>query len=111
MESKEEKTQNQEKHLDSVTREPKYGRVVSAVSGLSLGISIVIAVLIGVGLGILMKKWSGWGWTLWLGVFWGVGGAIYNLYLAYQKQQKEMNELQNDPKYREYQDIEKKDLS
>lgn len=104
MESKEEK------HLKSVTREPKYGRVVSAVSGLSLGISIVIAVLIGVGLGILMRKWSGWSWTLWLGVFWGVGGAIYNLYLAYKKEQKEMDELQKDPKYREYQDIEEKNL-
>lgn len=105
-----QKTSKEEKHLASVTREPKYGRVVSAVSGLSLGFSIVIAILIGIGLGILMKKWSGWDWTLWLGVFWGVGGAIYNLYLAYKKEQKEMDELQKDPKYREYQNIEQKNL-
>ncbi|RDU72059.1 AtpZ/AtpI family protein [Helicobacter brantae] len=96
-----------QKDLNSVTKEPKYGRVVSAVSGLSLGISMVVAVLLGVGIGMWLKSLTGQTWTLWLGVFWGVGGAIYNLYLAYKRQQKEMNELQNDPKYREYQDIEK----
>lgn len=97
----------EKKYDKGVTREPKYGRVVSAVSGLSLGISIVVAILIGVGLGMWLKNLTGWTWILWLGIFWGVGGAIYNLYLAYKKQQKEMDELQNDPKYREYKDIEK----
>lgn len=100
METKEERT-----HLQSVTREPKYGRVVSTVSGLSLGFSIVIAILIGTGIGMWLKNLTGWNWILWLGVFWGVGGACYNIYLIYKKQQKEMNELQNDPKYREYKDI------
>ena len=99
--------ESKQKDLTSVTREPKYGRVVSAVSGLSLGISMVVAVLLGVGIGMWLKNLTGQTWTLWLGVFWGVGGAIYNLYLAYKREQKEMNELQNDPKYREYQDIEK----
>lgn len=89
-----------------VTQEPKYGKVVSAIDGLSLGFSIVIAVLIGIGLGIGMKKLTGWNWIFWLGVFWGVGGACYNFYLAYKKQQKAMNELQNDPKYKEYQNFE-----
>ncbi|RDU69082.1 hypothetical protein CQA62_04430 [Helicobacter cholecystus] len=101
MESKDEKI-----YLKGVTREPKYGRVVSAVSGLSLGFSIIIAILLGVGIGMWLKRLTGWNWILWLGVFWGIGGACYNLYLAYRKQQKEMDELQNDPKYREYKEIE-----
>lgn len=87
-----------------VTQEPKYGKVVSAIDGLSLGFSMVLAVLIGVGVGIGLKKLTGWEWILWLGVFWGVCAACYNVYLAYKKQQKAMDELQNDPKYREYQD-------
>lgn len=92
--------------LKPITKEPKYGRVVSAVSGLSLGISMVVAVLLGVGIGMWLKNLTGQTWTLWLGVFWGVGGACYNLVLAYKRQQREMKELQNDPKYREYKDIE-----
>lgn len=99
-------SKNTQERLKPVTREPKYGRVVSAVSGLSLGISMVVAVLLGIGIGMWLKSLTGYAWVLWLGVFWGVGGAIYNLYLAYKRQQKEMDELQNDPKYREYQDIE-----
>lgn len=95
-----------EKKLKPITREPKYGKVVSAVSGLSLGISMVIAILLGVGLGIWLKSLTGWGWILWLGVFWGVGAACYNVYLAYQRQQRAMDELQSDPKYREYKDFE-----
>ncbi|ANV97690.1 hypothetical protein BBW65_02215 [Helicobacter enhydrae] len=94
-----------EKKLEPITREPKYGKVVSAISGLSLGVSMVIAVLLGVGLGIWLKSLTGWGWILWLGVLWGVGGAIYNVYLAYKKQQKAMEDLQNDPKYKEYKEL------
>lgn len=93
-----EKNRNQ----NPVTQEPKYGKVVSAIDGLSLGLSMVLAVLIGVGIGIGLKKLTGWDWILWLGVFWGVCAACYNVYLAYKKQQKAMDELQKDPKYREY---------
>ncbi len=89
-----------------VTQEPKYGKVVSAIDGLSLGFSMVLAVLIGIALGIGLKKLTDWDWILWLGVFWGVCAACYNVYLAYKKQQKAMDELQNDPKYREYKDFE-----
>ncbi len=80
--------------------EPKYKKFISAVDGLSLGISIVVAVLIGIGLGIFMKNLFGYGWLLWLGVFWGVAGAILNIYKAYEKQKKSLDELANDPKYR-----------
>lgn len=59
---------------------------------LSLGFSIVIAVLIGVGIGIVLKNLTGIGWLLWLGVAWGVGAAIMNVYKAYQKLKKEMDE-------------------
>lgn len=89
-----------------VTQEPKYGKVVSAIDGLSLGFSMVLAVLIGIALGIGLKKLTDWDWILWLGVFWGICAACYNVYLAYKKQQKAMDELQNDPKYREYKDFE-----
>jgi len=82
------------------TQEPKYKKIVEAADGLSLGISIVVAILIGVGLGILMKNLFGYGWLLWLGVFWGVSGAILNVYKAYQKQKKSLDELANDPRYR-----------
>jgi F0F1-type ATP synthase assembly protein I len=80
--------------------EPKLKKIVSAADGLSLGISIVVAVLLGVGLGILMKNLFETPWLLWLGVFWGVAGAILNVYKAYEKQKKSLDELANDPKYR-----------
>ncbi len=83
-----------------MSEEPKYRKFISAVDGLSLGISIVVAVLIGIGLGIFMKNLFGYGWLLWLGLFWGVAGAILNIYKAYQKQKKSLDELANDPKYR-----------
>jgi len=84
----------------SETQEPKYKKLIEAADGLSLGISIVVAILIGVGLGLLMKNLFGYGWLLWLGVFWGVGGAILNIYKAYDKQKKSLDELANDPRYR-----------
>ncbi|MDQ1341216.1 MAG: hypothetical protein QG567_2374 [Campylobacterota bacterium] len=72
---------------------------------LSLGFSIVIAVLIGVGIGIVLKNLTGIGWLLWLGVAWGVGAAIMNVYKAYQKLKKEMDEYAEEknarnPKYK-----------
>jgi len=85
---------------DKRADEPKYKRLIVAVDGLSLGISIVVAILLGVGLGIFMKNLFGYGWLLWLGVFWGVGGAVLNVYKAYERQKKSLDELANDPRYR-----------
>jgi len=79
--------------------EPKFKKVVVAADSLSLGPSIVVAIIIGVLLGLGMKKLFGYSWLFWLGVFWGVGGAILNVYYAYKKQKKELDELANDPKY------------
>ena len=84
----------------SNTEEPKFKKIVSAADGLSLGISIVVAVLIGVGLGLFMKNVFGYSWLLWLGVFWGVAGAILNVYKAYKQQKASLDELANDPRYR-----------
>jgi ATP synthase protein I len=65
---------------------------------------MVVAVLIGVGLGIGMKKLFGIPWLLWLGVFWGVAAAGLNVYKAYKKQMKSLEELKNDPRYKNYKD-------
>ena len=80
--------------------EPKLKKIVVAADGLSLGISMVVAVLLGVGLGLLMKNIFEVSWLFWLGVFWGVAAAILNVYKAYQKQKKSLDELADDPRYR-----------
>ena len=81
--------------------DPKMKKVVDAADGLSLGISIVVAVLIGVGLGYLLRKWFGYEWLFWLGVFWGIAAAILNVYKAYVKQKASLDELAEDPRYRQ----------
>jgi len=63
---------------------------------------MVVAVLLGVGAGILMKNYFHQAWLLWLGVFWGVGGAILNIYKAYKKQMKSLDELKDDVRYKNY---------
>ncbi|WP_456404436.1 AtpZ/AtpI family protein [Hydrogenimonas sp.] len=84
---------------------PKVKKVIEGASDLSLGISMVVAVVIGVGLGIGMKRLFGYEWLFWLGVFWGVAAAILNVYKAYKKQMKSLEELKNDPKYRDYRNL------
>lgn len=79
--------------------EPKLKKLVNAADGLSLGISIVVAVLMGVGIGIGLQKLTGAWWTIFIGVFIGVGAAISNVYKAYAKQKKVLDELAKDPRY------------
>jgi F0F1-type ATP synthase assembly protein I len=81
--------------------DPKLKKVVEAADGLSLGISMVVAVLMGVGLGYMMRQWFGYEWLFWLGVFWGVSAAVLNVYRAYAKQKASLDELANDPRYRQ----------
>ncbi|OQX74154.1 MAG: hypothetical protein B6D59_03285 [Campylobacteraceae bacterium 4484_4] len=83
-------------------KKPKFGKIVEGAEQLSLGISIVVAVLLGIGIGIAMKRIFEIDWLLWLGVFWGVGGAALNIYKAYQKQKRELDKLKEDPRYRNY---------
>ena len=84
----------------SKNEEPKLKKIVVAADGLSLGISMVVAIVLGVGLGLFLKNIFDTPWLLWVGVFWGVGGAVLNVYKAYEKQKKSLDELANDPRYR-----------
>jgi len=47
-----------------------------------------------------MRNIFGYEWLLWLGVLWGIAAAILNIYKAYDKQKKSLDELANDPRYR-----------
>ncbi|PAF48639.1 hypothetical protein BKH41_05040 [Helicobacter sp. 12S02232-10] len=80
-------------------KEPKFKKILSGANDLSLGISIVVAVLIGVGLGWGLQKLTGIIWLFWVGVAWGVGAAILNIYKAYKRAKKEFDDLSKDPKY------------
>ena len=81
---------------------PKYGKIIEGAEQLSLGVSIVVAILIGVGLGILMRKYFGYEWLFWLGVFWGLAAAGLNIKRAYQRQKAELDKLKDDPRYKHY---------
>ena len=85
--------------MQNKNEEPRYKKIVDAADGLSLGISIVVAVLMGVGIGIGLQKLTGAFWTLWIGVFIGIGAAVSNVYKAYAKQKKVLDELAKDPRY------------
>ena len=80
----------------------KFGKTVEGAEKLSLGISVVVAVLMGIGIGILLKKWTGYSWTLWLGVFWGISAGILNIKIEYNKLKKEYDKVAEDPKYKNY---------
>ena len=86
----------------SENEKPKYGKLVEGAEQLSLGVSIVVAILMGVGIGMLMSDWFKTPWLLWVGVFWGVGGAILNVYKAYKKNVQSYDELKPDVRYKKY---------
>lgn len=88
--------------MKSEEKEPKYRKIVEGADQLSLGISIVVAVLLGIGAGILMRRYFGYEWLFWLGVFWGVAAAILNIRKAYVKQKAELDKLKDDPRYKHY---------
>jgi F0F1-type ATP synthase assembly protein I len=72
---------------------PKYKDKIEALDSLSLGISIVVAILFGVGIGYWLKSLTGYTWTLWLGIFWGIGGAILNIYKVGKRAKKAHNKI------------------
>ena len=86
-----------------MSESPKYGKVIEGAEQLSLGISMVVAVLIGVGIGLMLKNFFDTPWLLWVGVFIGVSAAILNVYKAYKKQVKSLDELKDDVRYKKYQ--------
>jgi len=79
---------------------PKYRNVVEGIDALSLGISIVVAILLGVGIGLWLKNLFDAPWLLWLGVFWGVGGAVFNIYKAYKRELLEFEKIAQNPRYK-----------
>jgi len=72
--------------------EPKHKKKIEALTGLSLGISVVVAILMGIGIGYWLKNLTGNIWLFWLGVFWGIGGAIRNIYIEAKKAKKALDE-------------------
>ncbi len=78
---------------------PKHQDKIAALDNLSLGISMVAAIIIGFGIGYGLKQLTGYTWTLWLGITWGILAAIYNVYKAYKRAQKEYEGMENDPRY------------
>ncbi len=79
--------------------EPRFKKVANAADGLSLGISMVVAVLIGIAIGVGLQKLTSAWWTIFIGVVIGVGAAVNNVYIAYKKQKKSLDELAKDPRY------------
>jgi F0F1-type ATP synthase assembly protein I len=78
---------------------PKHKDKLEALDNISLGISIVVAIALGVGLGLLLKHWTGYTWTLWIGVAYGIAAAVLNVQKAYKRAKKELDKLADDPKY------------
>ncbi len=89
----------EDKNIEEEQR-PKHRDKLEALDNISLGISIVVAIALGVGIGLLLKSWTGYTWTLWLGVAYGIAAAILNVYKAYKKAKKELDKLADDPKYK-----------
>ncbi|RXK14621.1 hypothetical protein CP965_04030 [Halarcobacter mediterraneus] len=83
----------------NIDNKPKHESKLRALDNLSLGISIVVAIILGFAIGYGLKTWTGYAWTLWLGIFWGVAAAGLNIYKAYKRAQKEFEGLENDPRY------------
>ena len=78
---------------------PKHRDKLIALDNMSLGISIVVAIAIGAGIGILLKNWTGYTWTLWVGLAYGIAAAVLNVKKAYDRQKRELDKLADDPKY------------
>lgn len=73
--------------------------LATGLGKLSLGISIVVAIVIGVGLGLWLRDITGLGWTLYVGLFLGVGAAVLNVYKAYLQAKNELDELKDRYKF------------
>jgi len=98
-ESKELKDIEKKYLKDPDAVKPKHQGKLAALDNLSLGISIVAAIAIGAGVGILLKKWTGYDWTLFVGIAWGVAAAGLNVFKAYKRAQKVYEGMEDDPRY------------
>lgn len=82
-----------------MSKKSKSRMIIEGANDLSLGISMVVAVILGFLIGYGLKWLFEYEWLLWLGIFWGVAAAILNVFKAYKKLRREMNEIENDPRY------------
>ena len=71
----------------------KVQKIVAGADSLALGISIVVSILIGVGIGLWLKSIFNSNLLLWLGVAWGIGGALLNIYRAYKRELIEFEKI------------------
>ena len=85
--------------MENEEHKPKIKPIIEGAESLSLGISMVVAILIGVAIGLGLKKLTGIGWLLWIGVGIGIAAAFLNVFKAYSKQYKEFEKLSKDPRY------------
>ncbi|MCK9256724.1 MAG: AtpZ/AtpI family protein [Sulfurospirillaceae bacterium] len=83
-----------------MSKKPKIRSFIEGAEQLTLGISMVVAVALGVGLGLLMRNLTGIGALFWLGVAWGIGAAILNVYKAYKKHVKSFDEYKEENRYK-----------
>jgi len=82
--------------------DPKYAKIVEGAEQLSLGVSMVVSILLGIAIGVGLRKLTDISWLFWIGVFIGFASAALNLYRAYKKQKAELDELIDDPRYKNY---------
>ena len=80
-------------------QKPKHRDKIEALDSLSVGISMVAAIVIGVWVGLALKHFTVYTWTLWLGILWGIAAAGLNVYKAYKRAQKVYEGMENDPRY------------
>ncbi len=80
----------------------KIENILKGAEKLSLGISIAIAILMGTGIGIWLKNIFHSIILLWIGILWGIAAALLNIIIEYKKLKKELDEVANDPKYKNY---------
>jgi ATP synthase protein I len=85
--------------MEELEKKPKHRDKIEALDSLSVGISMVAAIVIGVLVGLGLKSLTGYTWTLWIGIFWGIAAAIVNVYRAYKRAQKVYDGMENDPRY------------
>lgn len=90
---------NENRVNEEEQEKPRIKPIIEAADSLSLGISMVVAVLMGVGIGWLLRSLTDVYWTFFIGVFIGIAAAILNVYKAYSKQYKEMQDLAQEPRY------------
>ncbi|MEA3315820.1 MAG: AtpZ/AtpI family protein [Campylobacterota bacterium] len=89
-----------EEDINNKSNPPKHRDKLEALDNISLGISIVVAIALGVGIGLLLKTYTGYTWTLWVGVAYGIAAAVLNVYKAYKRNKKELDKLADDPRYK-----------